>query len=225
MPLGYNPPAGPLSSNSLQKNLAIFMAGAICAVSHFMNHTRPDQETVHIDRHLVLIGMMGAGKTTVGRRLAVRLDMPFVDADAEIEAAAGRSVADIFAELGEAAFRDGERRVIQRLLDGSPRVIATGGGAFVDAGTRALIRRKALSIWLDASLDTLEERTARRNTRPLLNGRNRREVLARLLEERRPLYAQAHLRIHSTDSPHDAVVDDILQRLTDCAVDGAGDDG
>lgn len=175
--------------------------------------------------HLVLVGMMGAGKTTVGRRLAGRLGMPFVDADAEIEAAAGRSVADIFAELGEPAFRDGERRVMQRLLEGPPHVIATGGGAFVDATTRALIQQKALSIWLDASLDTLEERTGRRRTRPLLNDRNRREILARLLEERRPLYAQAHLRIHSTDSPHDAVVDDILQRLTDYAANEAGDDG
>ncbi|MFQ5347172.1 MAG: shikimate kinase [Rhodothalassiaceae bacterium] len=166
------------------------------------------------DCAIVLVGLMGAGKSSIGRRLARRLGVPFVDADAEIEKAAGRSIADIFSELGEDAFRDGERRVIARLLgDEQPKVVATGGGAFLDPETRALIRRCAISVWLDADVEVLARRTARRNTRPLLEGQDHREVLARLYAERAPIYAEADLHVRSGTGPHGEVVDAVLESL------------
>ena len=166
------------------------------------------------DCPIVLIGLMGAGKSSIGRRLARRLGVPFVDADEEIERAAGRSISDIFAEFGEAAFRDGERRVIARLLsDDAPKVVATGGGAFLDPETRALIKRRAISIWLDADIEVLARRTQRRNTRPLLEGQDHREVLARLAAERAPVYGEADLRIRSGTGPHAEVVAAILAAL------------
>ena len=166
-----------------------------------------------ITRSIVLIGLMGAGKTSIGRRLAVRLGLPFADADTEIEIAAGRSVSDIFEEFGEAAFRDGERKVIARLMDETPKILATGGGAFMDAETRTLIREHAISIWLKADITTLVERTSRRNTRPLLQDGNAEETLVRLAEMREPVYAEADLTVESDDGPHEQTVDAIVSAL------------
>lgn len=159
------------------------------------------------DRPVALVGLMGVGKTTVGRRLATLWAVPFLDADAEVEQAARRSVSDIFADLGEPAFRDGERRVIARLLEGGPHVLATGGGAFVQADTREILRAGALVVWLKAEPDVLARRVARRDTRPLLRGRDPLEVLVELARVRHPLYAQAHLTVETGDGPHQAVVD------------------
>ncbi len=142
---------------------------------------------------IVLVGLMGAGKSCVGRRVAQRLDIPFVDADAEVETAAGRSIADIFERYGEEAFRDGERRVIARLLDGPPSVLATGGGAFVDNETRKLILDKGISVWLRADLNTLVERTVGRTHRPLLNKGDPKATLSKLMDIRYPIYAEADI--------------------------------
>ncbi|MBN8818795.1 MAG: shikimate kinase [Sphingomonas sp.] len=162
---------------------------------------------------LVLVGLMGVGKSTIGRRLAARLNLPFVDADDEIERAAGMSIQEIFDTFGEAQFRDGERRVIARLIDGTPKVIATGGGAFVNDDTRRLILEKAVAIWLDANIDILVERVSRREGRPLLKNRDTRAVLSQLAEERRPFYEQAPIRVMSSDTPHDATIDKILRAI------------
>lgn len=167
-----------------------------------------------LDRPIVLIGLMGVGKTTVGRRLAQRLDLPFVDADEEIEAAAGMAIAEIFQMFGEDYFRDGERRVIARLIDGNPKVIATGGGAFMNERTRALILEKTTAVWLEADLDTLVERVRRRSTRPLLKDRDPRQVLGELAKVRNPIYALAPIHIRSQPSPHDATVKAILRALS-----------
>ncbi|MFC4346269.1 shikimate kinase [Kordiimonas lipolytica] len=166
-----------------------------------------------VDRTIVLVGLMGAGKTTVGRRLARKLNLPFVDSDHEIEKAAGMSVAEIFECFGEADFRSGERRVIERLLDGKPQIVATGGGAFINEATRALIKDKGLSIWLDADIDVLVERTGRRDTRPLLKTGDPKEILTRLAEERAPFYAEADLKVASSNGPHEDVVGEILSAL------------
>ena len=166
------------------------------------------------DRSIVLVGMMGAGKSSVGRRLAARLGIPFVDADTEIEKAAGMSIADIFAGHGEEYFRRGEARVIARLLDGGPQVLATGGGAFMNADTRALIKNKGISIWLNAELDVLLRRTGKRkNERPLLQTADPAETLRKLLAEREPTYAQADLTVQSRDVVHDAIVADVMAAL------------
>lgn len=166
-----------------------------------------------IDRPIVLVGLMGAGKSTVGRRLAARLALPFVDADAEIETAAGMTIADIFDRFGEPYFRDGERRVIARLIDGTPKVVATGGGAFCNAETRALILEKATAVWLDADPQILAERVRRRDTRPLLRGRDPLEVLRDLAAVRNPLYALAPIRVPSVHAPHEVTVAAILEKL------------
>jgi len=165
------------------------------------------------ERTVVIVGLMGAGKSTVGRRLAARLEVPFIDADAEIEKAAGCSIEDIFEVHGEAAFRDGERRVIARLLDGPVHVLATGGGAFMDPGTRQRIRETGVSVWLRAELDLLVKRTARRDHRPLLKGRDPRRVLEQLIAERYPIYAEADIIVDSGDGPHEIVVQEILSGL------------
>lgn len=167
-----------------------------------------------LDRPIVLVGLMGVGKTTVGRRLAQRLGLPFVDADEEIETAAGMSISEIFATFGEPYFRDGERRVIARLIDGSPKVIATGGGAFMNDKTRALILDRATAVWLEADVDTLVDRVRRRNTRPLLKDRDPREVLRELAKVRNPVYALAPIHVRSQPSPHDATVKAILKALS-----------
>jgi shikimate kinase len=160
---------------------------------------------------------MGVGKTSVGRRLAQTLQLPFCDADEEIERAAGRSVADIFAELGEPEFRAGERRVITRLLGEPPHVLATGGGAFMNPETRALLLERALVVWLKADLDVLVRRVGRKDTRPLLRGRDPREVLGRLMTERYPAYAQAHLTVETGDTPHGSAVDLVLSAIRERA--------
>lgn len=164
-------------------------------------------------RPIVLVGLMGAGKSTVGRRLATRLNLPFVDADNEIEAAAGMSIPDIFDSFGEAHFRDGERRVIARLIDGTQKVIATGGGAFIHEQTRALILEQAVAIWLDADTAVLADRVGRRDTRPLLRGKDPRKVLIELAAVRNPIYALAPIRISSHHAPHEHTVSQIMKAL------------
>ena len=165
-------------------------------------------------RSIVLVGLMGAGKSTVGRRLARRLGLPFVDADDEIERAADRSISEIFDGFGEPAFRDGERRVIARLIEGPVKVISAGGGAFMHHETRALILQRCTAIWLDADLETLAARVARRDDRPLLRGRDPKSVLAELAARRNPIYAMAHLRVVSGSVAHDEAVERILAALT-----------
>lgn len=157
--------------------------------------------------------MMGAGKSTIGRRLAARLGLPFVDADSEIEAAAGMSIPEIFARFGEESFRDGERRVIARLMDQGRQVIATGGGAFMQAQTRDLILEKAVAVWLNADLDLLVERVSRREGRPLLDGKDPRQVLIDLSAVRNPVYALAPVHVTSGNGPHEQTVDRIMEAL------------
>lgn len=166
-----------------------------------------------VHRTIVLIGLMGAGKTAVGRRLAARLDLPFVDADQEIEAAAGCSISDIFSMHGEQAFRDGERRVIARLLDDPPHVLATGGGAWMDPETRAKAAERGLSVWLRADFDVLLRRTARRTHRPLLRGNDHAAVLKKLQEERYPVYALADIVVDTEDCPLEQTVDRVQQAI------------
>jgi shikimate kinase len=165
-----------------------------------------------VKKSIALVGLMGAGKTTVGRRLAKRLRLPFTDTDAEIEAAAGLRVAEIFERFGEAHFRDGERRVIARLLEGPPQVIATGGGAFINPETRALILERCTAIWLDGDVERLAERAGRSGQRPLLKGKDPRAVLGALAEQRNPIYAEAHIRI-AGGGRQDQAVDRIVAAL------------
>lgn len=164
-------------------------------------------------RSIVLVGLMGAGKSTVGRRLAGSLHLPFFDADQEIETAAGCSITDFFDRYGEPAFRDGERRVISRLLAGPRHVLATGGGAFMDPSTRDVIKQFGLSIWLRADIELLLTRVAKRQTRPLLKDGDPRATMERLMAERYPVYAGANVTIESNGGPHDTVVQQILARL------------
>tara|TARA_R110002072_G_scaffold43827_2_gene123087 strand:- start:25 stop:564 length:540 start_codon:yes stop_codon:yes gene_type:complete len=164
-------------------------------------------------RSIVMVGLMGAGKSSIGRRLATRLNMPFVDADTEIEAAAGCTIAEFFERHGEAEFRDGERRVIARLLEDEPKVLATGGGAFMDAETRAAIADAGISVWLRADLDTLVRRTSRRTDRPLLNTGDPTNTLESLMETRHPVYAQADIVVESNDGPPDATVERVVEAL------------
>jgi shikimate kinase len=173
-------------------------------------------------RSLVLIGLMGAGKSAIGRRLAKRLALDFVDADKEIEAAAGMSINDIFADHGEAYFRDGERRVIARLLSEGPFVLATGGGAFMNGQTRREISANGLAIWLRAELDILLERVSRRDTRPLLKTGDPREIMRALMDERYPVYAQADITVESRDVPHEVIVEEIVQALLQRLLGAAG---
>jgi len=165
------------------------------------------------DKSLVLVGLMGAGKTTIGRRLANRLGIDFVDADVEIEKAAGTSIADIFKEFGEVHFRDGEQRVIARLLGSGPQVLATGGGAFMNEKTREATRQHGLSIWLKADLDVLMKRVSKRSHRPLLQNDDPEAVMKRLMDERYPLYAGSDITVDSKEGPHDDVVDEIIKAL------------
>jgi shikimate kinase len=164
-------------------------------------------------RTIALVGLMGVGKSSVGHRLANALGLPFRDADAEVETAAARSIPDIFAELGEPAFREGERRVIARLLDEPPHVLATGGGAFMDPKTRELIKEKAISIWLKTDLDVLARRIGRKDNRPLLAGKDPIEVLNAQAEARYPFYAEADITVETGDTAHHVTVDQLLRAL------------
>ena len=166
-----------------------------------------------IDRPLVLVGMMGVGKTSVGKRLAAALGLPFVDADDEIEQAAQMSIPEIFERFDEAYFRDGERRVIARLVAGPRRVIATGGGAFVNSDTRRMILEKAIAVWIDSDIDTLMERVGRKDNRPLLKQGNPREILTRLKAERESAYAEAQIHVTSGNVPHTRTVSEILKGI------------
>ena len=165
------------------------------------------------DRTIALVGLMGAGKSCIGRRLAARLDLPFIDADREIEEAAGCAISEIFERHGEQAFRDGERRVILRLLDGPPHVLATGGGAFMDPRTRQAIRDRAVSVWLRADIELLLRRVSRRNDRPLLQVADQRQKLQELMAQRDPVYATADISVDSADGPPEATLERVLTAL------------
>jgi shikimate kinase len=164
-------------------------------------------------RSIVLIGLMGAGKTVVGRRLAARLDLPFIDADSEIEQAADATISEIFAEHGEAYFREGERKVIARLLQNGPQVLSTGGGAYMNADTRANIKARGVSVWLKAELRVLLKRVGRRDNRPLLAAGDPEVVMRKLMDERYPIYAEADVTVESRDVPHDTIVSGIIDAL------------
>ena len=169
----------------------------------------------HIPKTIALVGLMGAGKSAVGRRLAARLGLPFIDADTAIEEAAGCTIEEIFARHGEPEFRDGERRVIQRLLESEPaHVLATGGGAFVNAQTRARLKQQAVTIWLRADLETLLERVAKRSNRPLLKQGDPRAVLEKLIADRYPIYAEADIIVDTAPGPVEETVDRVLAALT-----------
>jgi shikimate kinase len=174
-----------------------------------------------LEKTLVLVGMMGAGKTSVGRRLAAALGVPFRDADVEIEAAAGCTINEIFERFGEPAFRNGERKVIARLLSDPPHVLAAGGGAFIDAETREKIKERGVSIWLRAPLELLIQRVLRKDTRPLLRNTDSRATLERLLRDREPIYAQADIVVDSDEGPHDVVVKRIVAALDERTGSGA----
>jgi shikimate kinase len=166
-------------------------------------------------RTIALVGLMGVGKSSVGRRLASALDLPFRDADHEVESAAGRSIPDIFADLGEDAFREGERRVIARLLDEPPHVLATGGGAFMSPETRSLIKSRAISIWLKADLEVLAKRVSRKDNRPLLAGKDPLTVLKEQAAARYPAYAEADIVVETGDTAHHVTVDHVLKALSE----------
>jgi shikimate kinase len=181
---------------------------------HMQTSSTKDPSTAPaLIKSVVLVGLMGAGKTSIGRLLAAALGVPFVDADAEIEAAAGRSVSEIFETRGEAEFRAGERRVMARLLKGPIRIIASGGGAFIDSGTRAQIGKSAVSVWLKADIDTLAKRVARRHHRPLIKGQNAREVLSRLMAERDPFYATADITVETADDAPEMITGKVISGL------------
>jgi shikimate kinase len=171
---------------------------------------------IGLDRPIVLIGMMGVGKSTVGRMLATQLGVKFVDTDEEIEKAADLSVTEIFERFGEDYFRDGERRVIVRLIGEGPGVIATGGGAFINEQTRTLIKEQCYSVWIDADLEVLVARVSRRNHRPLLVGKDPRVVLTELSEKRGPIYALADFHVRSDAAPHSNTVEQIVEALKSC---------
>lgn len=170
-------------------------------------------EAAYASRTIALVGLMGAGKSTVGRRLASVMEREFFDSDHEIEEAAGLSIAEIFSIHGEDEFRRGEQKVVERLLTYTPHVLATGGGAYMNADTRQLLKEKAITIWLSADLETLWKRVNKRGHRPLLQAANPKDVLARLLEERSPIYSEADITIKSVDGPHSDTVDAILEAL------------
>jgi len=195
--------------DSLKAQIALFN-GLPAAADAFEMSSR---EQLLLRKPLVLVGMMGAGKSAIGRRVADRLGLEFADADTEIETAAGCSIPDIFELHGEEGFREGERRVILRLLEGPVRVVATGGGAFMNRETRAAIKERAISVWLRADFETLWRRVSRRGNRPMLKTDNPRETLRALIEERSPVYGEADLAVDSTDGPRSATVDRVIAAL------------
>ena len=166
-----------------------------------------------LPRTVALVGLMGAGKSAIGKRLALRLGLPFVDADNEIERAAGCTISEFFERFGEAEFRNGERKVIQRLLEGSPHVLSTGGGAYMDPDTRALMGRHAITVWLRADLEVLYDRVRKRTHRPLLRQGDPKDILARLLNQRYPVYAEADIVVESTAQPVDVTTEQVLEAL------------
>ncbi len=166
-----------------------------------------------LERSIVLVGLMGSGKSAIGRRLAARIGMDFIDADSEIEKAAGLSINDIFEVHGEQAFRDGERRVIARILSQPAHILATGGGAFMDPETRKLVKQRGISIWMRAEFDVLLRRVSRCDNRPLLKGTDKEEVLRRLIEERYPVYGEADITVQSQDGPHDETVGEVIEAI------------
>lgn len=174
-----------------------------------------------LDRPIVLVGLMGAGKSTVGRRLAKRLGLEFVDTDAAIEDATGQPWGELFERYGEEAYRDGERRLVARIVDGDVRVISTGGGVFVDPETRRLLNERAITVWLDAPVDVLADRTSRRDTRPLLRNGDAKQTLEQLSREESPAYAEAHIHIKSGGGAHKEVVEAIVNAIEE-RLDGAG---
>lgn len=178
-----------------------------------LSQSEIDRIAPRIDRPIVLVGLMGVGKSTVGRRLSAMLGRDFIDADDEIEKAAQRTIPEIFEDFGEAHFRDGERRVIARLIEERHGVIATGGGAFVDPETRALILEEAIAVWIDCDIDTLVERTSRRNNRPLLKNGDPKTILTDLYEKRAPFYSQAQVHVMSEDSPHNDTARTIIEAI------------
>jgi shikimate kinase len=190
-------------------HVARFNDGSPLRAPATMTHALP----WHTPKTIALVGLMGAGKSSIGRRLAQALALPFVDADSEIESAAGASIEEIFARDGEAVFRNGERRVITRLLDGPAQVLATGGGAFMDPVTRDLIHERAVSVWLRADLETLLVRVGRRNNRPLLKTGDPRAVLSRLIDERYPVYAEADITVDTVDGPPEATLAKVIAAL------------
>lgn len=198
-------------------------AGSRDASDHALDRAFGQNVLAQIDRPIVLVGLMGAGKSCIGKRLAGHLNLPFVDADREIETAAGCSIPDIFAMHGEQAFRDGERRVIQRLLGNPVHILATGGGAFVDAGTRALVKERALSIWIRADLDLLLKRVSRRNDRPLLQNVDPRAKLAELIDLRHPFYEQADIIVDSADGPPEVTLGRVMEALHEHFAKAKGD--
>jgi shikimate kinase len=171
--------------------------------------------TKRLDRPVVLVGLMGVGKSTVGRRLARRLGLPFIDSDSEIEETVGLPWGELFERYGEEDYRDGERRLVARLVDGQVRVIATGGGVFVDPRTRSLLNERTITVWLDAPVDVLAERTGRRDTRPLLKNGDRKGTLERLAQSERQAYAEAHIHVKSGNGAHREVVEDIVRAIED----------
>ena len=183
--------------------------GDIKGLNPAMNASSP----LSLPRTVALVGLMGAGKSAIGRRLAQRLRLPFVDADDEIERAAGCSISEFFERFGEVEFRNGERRVISRLLEGPPHVLSTGGGAYIDPATRALMREKALTVWLRADLDVLFDRVKKRAHRPLLRQGDPREILRRLMEQRYPIYAESDLVVESTAQPADRTTEQVIEAL------------
>jgi len=183
--------------------------GDIKGLNPAMNASSP----LSLPRTVALVGLMGAGKSAIGRRLAQRLRLPFVDADDEIERAAGCSISEFFERFGEAEFRNGERRVISRLLEGPPHVLSTGGGAYIDPATRALMREKALTVWLRADLDVLFDRVKKRAHRPLLRQGDPREILRRLMEQRYLIYAESDLVVESTAQPADRTTEQVIEAL------------
>ena len=187
--------------------------GAFAVLAHRCIAPPVHELTQRLDRPIALVGLMGVGKSTVGRRLAKRLGLPFVDSDTAIEDASGLTAAEMFERYGEEDYRDGERRLVARLVDGQVRVIATGGGVFVDPRTRELLNDRAITVWLDAPIDVLADRTSRRDTRPLLRNGDPKATLKRLAEQERPCYSAAHIHVKSGNGAHRDVVDSILREL------------
>ncbi|MEO5612933.1 MAG: shikimate kinase [Sphingomicrobium sp.] len=202
-------------SRDINFPLQSVQSGAFAVLAHRCIALLVQDLVQRLDRPIVLVGLMGVGKSTVGRRLARRLGLPFVDSDSAIEDASGLSAAEVFERYGEEDYRDGERRLVARLIDGEVRVIATGGGVFVDPRTRELLNTRAITVWLDAPTDILAVRTSRRNTRPLLRNGDPKGTLDRLAEAERPSYSAAHIHVKSGDGAHHDVVDSIVKALKD----------